>query len=315
MSDDHSYEIRDLDERTGSLESELSSLRYKFGDVEDLDHELRDIRDDVSSAEDDLSSLDDDVRAHIADTERALKRLTARIQAIEAHASIAGGMPVADFDTIDAEWPQLARAAERGRQARAGLLNDAERYDNLSRIQAHASAVEYRDQHRDAAVEAARVLASTPRTDGEHKKAEWNFQNSQRLADSHGQRAEKLAGFAEKAQAALDQDDALLASKAALLQKAEKAEKKLDWLLRGRLADAVRDRALLPMWFVTALGPVPPASRTQEWMDAGTRLLAYRVTCEVKDQVVALGSMPDGHQEPLRAAWYQELTQDLRSWR
>ncbi|MFB1046803.1 hypothetical protein [Streptomyces chrestomyceticus] len=82
-----------------------------------------------------------------------------------------------------------------------------------------------------------------------------------------------MAGPARAAQAALARDDSLRQAKASLIEQGDKAQRKLNWLLRGRLADAIRDRALLPMWFVTVLGPVPPAHRTQEWMDLATEVL------------------------------------------
>ena len=89
--------------------------------------------------------------------------------------------------------------------------------------------------------------------------------------------------------------------------------KKLAWLLRGRLADAIRDRALMPVWFVTVLGAVPPADKTQEWMDLATQVLAYRVTYGITGQVVALGPEPDEYGSR-RHQWYRELTKDLRRW-
>ncbi|MEU2065192.1 hypothetical protein [Streptomyces sp. NPDC013455] len=39
------------------------------------------------------------------------------------------------------------------------------------------------------------------------------------------------------------QDDSLRQAKASLIEQGDKAERKLNWLLRGRLADAIRDRA------------------------------------------------------------------------
>lgn len=85
------------------------------------------------------------------------------------------------------------------------------------------------------------------------------------------------AGPAQAARAALTQDDRLRQAKASLIEEGDKAERKPNWLLPGRLADVVRDRALRPMWFVTVLGPVPPAHKTQEWMDLATQVLALPV--------------------------------------
>ncbi|KPC78306.1 hypothetical protein ADL27_48545 [Streptomyces sp. NRRL F-6602] len=287
MSTSHDYgpEVLRIDSRTRSLEttlsgleSELSSLRSKLGQVDDLDDELRDIRDDIDRTRSDLSELDDDVRSHIDDNDHALKRLTARVQALEAQLHAADGAPRADLDTIDPEWTKLAQTADRGRQVRSSLLTADQRAAHHSTIRQYNAAIEERDEHRNKVVEAAKILAGTPHTSPEFKQAASDFGTSRGLAERHHERARTLTGPAQKAHAALTQDDELRSAKASLIEQGSKAEKKLDWLLRGRLADAIRDRALLPMWFVTVLGPVPPADRTQEWMDLATQVLVYRVT-------------------------------------
>ncbi|WP_308014157.1 hypothetical protein [Streptantibioticus parmotrematis] len=102
-------------------------------------------------------------------------------------------------------------------------------------------------------------------------------------------------------------------AKASLIEQGDKAQKKRTWHLRSRLAEVIRDRALLPMWFVTVLGPVPPAHKTQEWIDLATEILAYRITYQITDQVVALDLAPDGD-VPRRTQWYRELTAGLRRW-
>ncbi|MFC8223756.1 hypothetical protein ACFUTY_37010 [Streptomyces sp. NPDC057362] len=320
MSDDYSYQVRRLETRTGGMEHELHSLRSKLGEVEDLDYELRDIRggirsleDDLSTVRNDLTELDDDVRGDIRDTEQALKRLTGRIQALEAHLLAAGGAPLADLDTIDPEWKKLARTASHGWNVRSGLLPERRREALRLNIRHYEQALEERDEHRGKVVEAAGILASQPRTSREFKQAVWDFGMSRPLAETHDQRAKKLAGPAQAARAALAQDDTLRQAKASLIEQGDKAERKLNWLLRGRLADAVRDRALLPMWFVTVLGPVPPAHKTQEWMDLATQVLAYRITYGITDQVVALGPAPDEY-VPRRTEWHRDLTKDLRCW-
>ncbi|WP_410540127.1 hypothetical protein [Streptomyces sp. KL2] len=320
MSDDYGYQVRRLETRTGGMEHELHSLRSKLGEVEDLDYELRDIRsgirnleDDLSTVRNDLTELDDDVRGHIQDTDQSLKRLTGRLQALEAHLLAAGGAPLADLDTIDPEWKKLARNANHGWHVRSGLLPRHQREAHRFKVREYEGAIAERDEHRDKVVEAAGILATQPRTSRDFKQAVMDFGMSRTLAESHDQRARQLAGPARAAQAALAQDDTLRQAKASLIEQGDKAERKLNWLLRGRLADAIRNRALLPMWFVTVLGPVPPAHKTQEWMDLATQVLAYRVAYGITDQVVALGPAPDEY-VPRRTEWHSELTKDLRRW-
>ncbi|MFD6133562.1 hypothetical protein ACFWC2_30450 [Streptomyces diastaticus] len=320
MSEDYGYQVRRLESRTGGMEHELYSLRSKLGEVEDLDYELYDIRggirsleDDLGTVRNDLSELDEDVRDDIRGTKQALKRLTGRVQALEAHLLAAGGAPHADLDTIDPEWKKLARTASHGWNVRAGLLPGHQREALRLNIRHYEQALEERDEHREKVVEAAGILATRPRTSREYKQAVGDFGMARPLAEQHDQRAKKLAGPAQTARAALAQDDTLRQAKASLIEQGDKAERKLNWLLRGRLADAVRDRALLPMWFVTVLGPVPPAHKTQAWLDLATQVLAYRVTYGITDQVVALGPAPDEYL-PRRTEWHGELVKDLRRW-
>ncbi|WP_033027848.1 hypothetical protein [Streptomyces rimosus] len=147
MSDDYGYQVRRLETQTGSMESELYSLRSKLGEVEDLDDELRDIRGDLRSLEDDLSTvrnelteLDTNVRGHIQDTDQALKRLTGRVQTLEAHLLAAGGAPRADLDTIDPQWTKLARTADHGWHVRSGLLPRHQREAHRLKIREYEGA-------------------------------------------------------------------------------------------------------------------------------------------------------------------------------
>ncbi|MGW3494842.1 CopG family transcriptional regulator [Streptomyces sp. NPDC001020] len=224
-----------------------------------------------------------------------------RVQALEAHLLAEGGAPLADLDTIDPEWKKLARTASHGWNVRSGLLPGHQREAHRLNIRHYEQALGEREEHREKVVEAAGILASQPRTSREYKQAVWDFGMSRPLAERHDQRAKKLAGPAQAARAALAQDDTLRQAKASLIEQGDKAERKLNWLLRGR--------ALLPMWFVTVLGPVPPAHKTQEWMDLATQVLAYRVTYGITDQVVALGAAPDEY-VPHRTwnGWHHHVT-------
>ncbi|OKJ52739.1 hypothetical protein AMK29_30610 [Streptomyces sp. CB02261] len=67
------------------------------------------------------------------------------------------------------------------------------------------------------------------------------------------------------------------------------------------------------MWFVTALGPVAPAHKTQEWMDLATQVMAYRITYDVTDQVLALGPQPAA-QGLRRDQWHRKLSAALSGW-
>ncbi|MFJ2407079.1 hypothetical protein ACIOUE_37930 [Streptomyces xanthochromogenes] len=315
MSDNYSHKIRGLDGRADDLESDLASLRSKFGDVDDLDYELRDIRDDISTLQQEHRDLSNEVSDHVEETESDLRRFSARLQVLEAHVKIAAGVPEADFDTIAPDWAKLARAADLGQEIREGLLPDWQRQSCHLQIAEHQEALKEQEDRRASVVAAALILSSTPRTSREHKQAADDFHLAAGPAGTLDQRVAKTAAAAATARASLRRDERLRREKTHLVEEGDKARKKLHWQLRGLLAKAISDRVLLPVWFVTVLGPVPPAARTQEWMDAGMQVLVYRITYGITDPVVALGPKPDVQKEPRRASWYQELKQTLRPWR
>ncbi|NLT55460.1 MAG: hypothetical protein GXX79_13055 [Actinomycetales bacterium] len=81
--------------------------------------------------------------------------------------------------------------------------------------------------------------------------------------------------------------------------------------MRTLVAEAVGTAALLPSWFTTVLGPMPPAEHTDRWMEVATELLAYRITYRIGDPVVALGPEPVGASRQ-RHDWWAELDRSLR---
>jgi hypothetical protein len=83
--------------------------------------------------------------------------------------------------------------------------------------------------------------------------------------------------------------------------------------MRSRSSDALNSQVMLPTWFITVLGPLPPAKDTDGWMETATDVLVYRATYQVAAPIVALGSPPD-RSGTRRAARYERLTRELRRW-
>ncbi|MDX3484972.1 hypothetical protein [Streptomyces sp. ID05-18] len=71
------------------------------------------------------------------------------------------------------------------------------------------------------------------------------------------------------------------------------------------------NRLPLPAWFATVLGPAPPARDTERWLECATRVLLYRLTYRVDDQVLALGPGPEDEHSH---RWWEELATELRPW-
>ncbi|MEV8312279.1 hypothetical protein AB0P36_34545 [Streptomyces flavidovirens] len=127
------------------------------------------------------------------------------------------------------------------------------------------------------------------------------------------QNLERQAEPAAEVRRALAADAKVRAEKQGVIAAGEKAEQKLTLALRSRLADVISSRALPPVWFVTVLGSVPPAARTQKWVETATGVLLYRLTYGIADPVVALGDKPAGR-PGRRVKWHKQLSQDLRYW-
>lgn len=304
---------REMENRLEDLERKLRSLDSQMGDVHDLDYELRSIKDDIEDAESNVRGISSDLRSYKQKTAADIKRLTTRLAALEANARTGEDAPTADLDTVSADWRDLARVADRTRATRIDLLSSHERADRDRTIQGHRNAVKQHASHRGQVLATAKILATTSPTDAEHKKATWSFRAAvNQEAASAGKRA-ATARQAEDALAELEDDAALREGKATVLEKGSKAQVKLQLLLRSRLAEAIAERALLPMWFVTVLGPIPPAEQAEEWMSLATRVWAYRVTYEITDPVVALGAPPAPHPAH-RKNWYGKLDAELADW-
>ncbi|MFF2937119.1 hypothetical protein [Streptomyces mirabilis] len=150
---------------------------------------------------------------------------------------------------------------------------------------------------------------------GSRSRAEAADKLGQALVGERGLRQglDRQSRLAEEAESALAADATTRAEKQSVIAAGAKAEQRLTLGLRSRLADAVRERALLPAWFVTVLGSAPPARSTQKWLETATEVLLYRLTYDITDQVVALGEKPSDTTQR-RRAWYEQLRKDLQRW-
>jgi hypothetical protein len=166
----------------------------------------------------------------------------------------------------------------------------------------------------DPAVEADELPEQADRKPSISHHIRCDFRTSAPKAqEAHG-RVGPLRTSAENARQKLEEDAAQHAKNAKVIDAGQRADTKLRLRLGSRLSDAISGADLLPVWFVTAFGPMAPSRNANDWMDAATDVLAYRVTYQITDPVVALGTPPDGHRAPRRTAWHQDLTRELRRW-
>jgi hypothetical protein len=286
-------DVDDLGVAIGNLPDRLKALDGSLDDVRIALRQVQNRSIAVETTSNDLAAL--------------VKRLDARVEWLERNIRLQAATAEVALDDVDSVEAHLAQVAEAGHVARSELLPPSGRSALEAAVTAHAEAVRTQFHHRDVAVEACAVLAETNWDDERHVDAVAEFRSAVAERDKARQRARELAAPALEAAAVLGVDEEQQVAVADVLAAGEHAWAALQYRLRTRVADAVGEGALLPAWFTTVLGPIPPAEDTRAWMDVATSLLAYRVTYGVTDPVVALGNPPAEAETARRRAWYQQL--------
>jgi hypothetical protein len=250
----------------------------------------------------------DDLR----DATTLVKRLTARVEWLERNIRLQPGAAEAVLDAVGPGEAELARVAEEGNAVRSTLLTPSGRDGLRAAVDAHADAVGRVRRSRGEALQACEALASSEPGGGRHTAAATQVRAA--AEDLRRARQEQVdrAGAAVDARRRLAADEEARASLAEELAEGERAADELDDVLRSRVAEAVGTGALLPTWFTSVLGPIPPAADTRPWMDAATALLAYRVTYRVTDPILALGPEPAADAGHRRRSWHEQLRRRFR---
>lgn len=308
--------VSDLDSRLDDLEGEHERLKSRFGYTEDLDHELRSLRDDISGLETTTEEVDgraDELDERVKAAERTVKRLTQHVRLLEGQIMAAGNVPAADLDTYTKDQHALAATMESGWDAADALLTSTLRTHHKIRVQRFHDAQARHQATREEAVALVGTLLSTPYTTQPHARAATELRSVIVREVTERQGLARQASEARMSTAALAADRAATADKQPAIAAGRRAEQRLTLALRSKLADAVSNRLLLPAWFATVLGPAPPVRDTERWLECATRVLLYRLTYHVDDQVLALGPCPDPEDEH-RYRWWEELTTELRPW-
>jgi hypothetical protein len=298
-----------LDKMRGDIDDIAGAVEFLPERLKGLDGHVDAMRRSVRQLEAQAADADSSVRELGA----LVKRLDARVEWLERNIRLHDpSAVVVELDDVPPDVIQLAEIAERGHVAQSNLLSAAARSGLEAAVEAHAVAVRGHAQHLDVALSASRTLADTPVGEEEHLEAITEFRASVTAMDEARKRSKDLAREAVEAAERLGLDEELRRAHAHVIDDGERAWAHLLARLRARVAEAVGEGALLPAWFTTVLGPIPPAEDTRAWMDAATGLLAYRVTYAVTDPIVALGAEPSDRHSQRRRAWHQQLKRLLR---
>ena len=305
QDNDLGYTVMRLRNDIEDLADAIDDLPTRLGS---FDTALDDVRRTLERAEHRSNDLETGYRELTAQ----VKRLNARVEWLERNIRLTASTEEAELDGFREEEEQLARVAERGSQARAGLLPPSGRSALESAVAAHADAVRAHHRHRDLALGACATLARTRWDDDEHLAAVADFRSAVEAMDESRRAVRELRDAADDAARQLESDAGRQVAVADVIADGELAWTALHERLRVRVADAVGSGALLPTWFTGVLGPIPPAEDTRPWMDVATSLLAYRVTYGVSDPVHALGTEPGPNETARRRAWHRQLARQLR---
>jgi chromosome segregation ATPase len=317
------YEVDQLEvevERLRRKVDELASNGFEYYEREELLSNVRLLQGQMA----DLSDVDGrletvevhvrEARTDLAEIKAAVKSLTGRIEWLTRNVRIAEGIAVYDLDAVDKPVAALADQAEAMRAAKAELLPGFERERLRRMLHHHEKLLAQAKDDATAALTASRQIAATTFDSDPHDDAVETYRIHFTARNTALQERSANVDDVRTARERLAADDALQRSSAATIRTGEQAWAALRVRLRTRIAEALGDGALLPVWFTTVLGFAPPATNTEEWMATATSLLAYRVTYRVNDPVVALGTTPSLEDERHRQ-WHDQLKRELEDRR
>lgn len=297
MTDTPSYE-RELSELRGKLttvSADLDHLQRDLASLQHLPEELRRLRqrqDEHAERADRTDHNLDELAEELHRTRQAMDKLADRVRWLWQHASRTDNTEFADFDRLVTELGPLADTAERGRAAAAELLPGHRRTALQALLDRQQTLLHDRAIHRASVIAAARTLTTTGRTDPEHTRAATALTDAADAERTCASALEELRPRATQARIDLKSDEARRAQHAETITQGEQADQTLRQRLYTHLADALHRHVMMPAWFETRLGPLAPATGTEEWMDLAIDVLAYRITHRITDPVLALGPRP-----------------------
>ncbi|MDT5034770.1 MAG: hypothetical protein QOC94_4941 [Actinoplanes sp.] len=305
--------LRTLRQRVGELGDEIEETQSRH---RSLDAQVDGIDDRVGALErtqQELEETQEGLHESMDSTAAAVRSLAATVGWIERRLHTERDIPAADVDTADDVLRQLATRARQGQQSAAVLLDESARarhqrqIDDLTRLE---------QQIREtvaAALQHSATLATTEPGSAGHVRAATQYRALARALAGYQGQLPAARKAAESARQALKIDDEHRQVHGPQVMTGESAHTQLMTRVRDRLDTAVADSALLPAWLTLVLGHQPVGEDVDKWMNTATSLLAYRVTYEVVDPVVALGEPT--HDDPRREKWHRDLGRRLASRR
>jgi hypothetical protein len=306
-----------LSSRLRRVESDVNSLESQVADLEDLPEELRRLRHHLDSELEEHSSKFRSVESDVEELEAGtgtlaakLKVLTTRLTWLEKHLASTGEIESAELDADALGLSSQADDVARARGAKAQLHPDYQLGIWRQQIDDHAKRLTAHRAARQAVLDAAAKLGTTDPNSRAHHQAAAAFTTAVPQEREAAKLLPQSAGRAKAARTNLPQEEERRTRLAPVIADGERAEKMLHWQLRSQLSDALDRALLMPTWFSTVFGPLPPAANADTWLNTAVRVLAHRAVYRITDPVLALGDRP--HSPDHRISEYNELAEDLR---
>ena len=299
------FEVRQL---RGDLDELADAISFLPGRLRGLDGQMQEARRETRAVDARTAEL----AAALRDLTAALKRVDARVEWLERNIRLRESATAVELDDVGGELVEVAAEAESGLNARSHLMSAEDRSGLQALVAEQAALAKEQASRLVEALAASRTIAEGGPAGEAHAAAVTRFRTAARAWEADRSRSADLEDRAEDAEERLAEDDRRRIRQADVIAAGERAWEALQASLRARLADAVGEGALLPAWFTSVLGPIPPAEDTRSWMEVATDLLAYRVSYGVDDPASALGPEPAVDASARRRAWHQQLRRRLR---
>ncbi|MFG2821620.1 hypothetical protein ACGFX4_19590 [Kitasatospora sp. NPDC048365] len=293
---DADHQIRQLSRTVDDIESSLRRLRDEYEEetasassrLDSAEYKLREHGDQIEELDERADEADGDLqrmRSSIGD-------LTQRVAWIERRLRTAASGPAVDLDATTSEIDRLLTKVTAGLAAEARLLPEADRARHTQNLHAHGQASSSLAQARAAVLTATGALATAAHGSEAFNTAASDYRRACTAMHNAAARVEQLQFAAAAARKALNRDESLDQTLAEAAEAGDDAREALAGIARARISAAITGDGLLPLWFTTALGPMPPRADTDQWLDTATEALVYRLTYGVRDEVLALGVVP-----------------------
>ena len=296
-------DVSDLESRYATLSGQADEADLARSEiaaqVEVLEEQHRDAQDEMENA-----------RGELAELRQQLRNLTGRVRWLEQQVRAAEGIEPVELDSVPGA-PELITRISKADQARARLLGDSER-QQLSGQVGHYEELRERQRHYlSEALRHSKTISETAPADPARGDAPTRFAAARDQHRAFARNAGQQQNAATAARGRLEADDQRRHESGPVITDGERARTALQTRARATISSAVERRALLPVWFTTAVGYEPPSRGTESWLAAAAGLLAYRLAYAVTDAVNALGPPADEAADPARAQWRADLTREL----